>query len=69
MGFFTSINRDITFVKRLMRILNAIGSVSPDSPNLVCDDFEKACDRYKDNLAVLFEGKTLTYQQLDTLAN
>ena len=69
MGFFTSIKRDMTFVKRLARILRSISSVSPDSPNLVCDDFEKACDKYQNNLAVLFEGKTLTYQQLDTLAN
>ncbi|ESQ87178.1 acyl-CoA synthetase [Asticcacaulis sp. AC460] len=69
MGFFASIKRDATFVKRMIRILRSISGVSPDSPNLVCDDFERVADRYKDNLAVLFEGKTLTYQQLDTMAN
>ena len=69
MRFFDTIKRDFTFMKRLMRILRRIHNVSPDSPNLVCDDFEKVADQYPRNTAVTFEGKSLTYQQLDVLAN
>ncbi|MEI9903750.1 MAG: AMP-binding protein [Asticcacaulis sp.] len=56
-------------MKRLIRILQRIHSVSPDSDNLLCDDFEKAAGRHPDRVAVLFEGRTITYQQLDVLAN
>src|SRR5471030_3199115 len=69
MRFVDKIIRDFIFVKRLMRILRRIHDVSPDSPNLVCDDFEAAADKYGQNIAVMFEGKTLTYQQLDLQAN
>ncbi len=69
MRLFANIARDFTFMKRLMRILRRIKSVSPDSGNLVCDDFEKAAAQHPDRVAVLFEGKTMTYQQMDTLAN
>jgi len=69
MRLVDNIKRDFTFMKRLIRILRRIKPVSPDSPNLVCDDFEQAAGRFPTNIAVKFEGKTLTYQQLDTLAN
>ncbi len=69
MRLIANIKRDFIFLKRLIRILRRIHSVSPDSPNLVCDDFEAAADRHPDRVAVLFEGKTLTYQQMDVLAN
>ncbi len=73
MRLIANIKRDFVFMKRLIRILRRIHSVSPDSSNLLCDDFEKAAAQYPDRVAVLFEGKTLTYQltyqQLNTLAN
>jgi len=69
MGLITSIERDIVFMKRLMRILGRIRKVNPDAPNLVCDDFEAVADRLPQNAAISFEGRTLTYQQLDVLAN
>jgi len=69
MRLVANLKRDFTFMKRLVRILRRIHNVSPDSPNLVCDDFEKAATQFSKQPAVSFEGKTLTYQQLDTLAN
>jgi fatty-acyl-CoA synthase len=69
MSFVGNIKRDATFLKRLMRILRRIGSVSPDAPNLICDDFEKAADQWPTQTALVFENKTLSYQQLDTMAN
>ncbi|HEX7800895.1 MAG TPA: AMP-binding protein, partial [Asticcacaulis sp.] len=66
---FANIKRDLTFLKRLLRILRRINRISPDSSDLVCDDFEAVADRYPTRPAIGFEGKTVTYQQLDTLAN
>ncbi len=69
MSFVGNIKRDAVFLKRLLRILKRIRSVNPDSPDLLCDDFEKAADQFPTQTAIIFEGKSLTYQQLDTLAN
>lgn len=69
MSLVANIKRDVTFIKRLLRILRRIGPVKPDSPDLVCDDFEAAASKYPNNLAISFEGRSLTYLQLDTLAN
>lgn len=69
MGLTDIIKRDATFLRRLMRILGRIRSVNPDSPNLLCDDFEKAADQWPANEALQFEGRSLTYKELDTMAN
>ena len=69
MGFADTIKRDTIFVRRLLRILKRIRSVNPDSPQLVCDDFEKCVDQWPTQEAIQFEGRSLTYKALDTLAN
>ncbi|ESQ83916.1 acyl-CoA synthetase [Asticcacaulis sp. AC466] len=69
MRLVANMKRDFVFMKRLIRILRRIRPVSPDSPNLVCDDFEAAATRFPAQTAIKFEGKSLTYQQLDTMAN
>ena len=69
MGFIAKIKRDMVFTKRLLRILGRIRSVEPDSETLVCDDFEKVADQYPNNVAIIFEGRSLTYQQLELMAN
>src|SRR6185437_5272941 len=69
MGFADTIKRDTTFLRRLLRILKRIRSVNPDSPNLVCDDFEKCADQWPTLEAIQCEGRSLTYKELDTLAN
>jgi len=69
MGLAANIKRDFVFMKRLLRILKWIKPVNPDSHDLVCDDFEAAANKWPNNMAVRFEGKSLTYQQLDTMAN
>ncbi|MGZ3298672.1 MAG: AMP-binding protein, partial [Asticcacaulis sp.] len=61
--------RDALFLRRLVRILGRIKSVNPDSSNLVCDDFEKCADQFAGQVAIECDGRSLTYQQLDILAN
>jgi len=43
--------------------------IEPDSPWLLCDDIEAAVDKHPQRTAITFEGKSLTYAQLDAMAN
>ena len=69
MGFWGRAKREALFLRGLLRTLRRIRSVKPDSPDLVCDDLEAAVDRFGPRTAVVFEGRTVTYAQLDALAN
>lgn len=69
MGLVANIKRDLRFVAGLRRLLNRIKPISLDSDVLVCDDFEEAVDKFADNIAVEDEHRSLTYRELDALAN
>ncbi len=69
MRLSTKIRREIRFLKGLSRTLKRVKSIAPDSPNLICDDLEAAVDKWRDRQAVTFEGKTVTYAELDAIAN
>jgi fatty-acyl-CoA synthase len=43
--------------------------IKRDSPRLACDDLEAAVDKYATRTAIEFEGRSLTYAELDALAN
>ncbi|MDQ0465764.1 fatty-acyl-CoA synthase [Caulobacter ginsengisoli] len=61
--------RDWRFFKGLSRTLKWVKSIAPDSPNLICDDLEKAVDEHRDRPAITFEGRTVTYGEMDQIAN
>lgn len=61
--------REIKFARGLFRTLWRVRKIAPDSPVLVCDDFEEAVDRFADHTALVFENDRLTYRDLDGLAN
>ncbi|MBX3478562.1 MAG: long-chain-acyl-CoA synthetase [Brevundimonas sp.] len=69
MGLVANIKRDLRFVASLRRLLNRIKPITLDSPVLVSDDFEEAVDRFADKVAVQDEHRSLTYRELDALAN
>lgn len=69
MSLFDVIKRDFHYVKSALRLLSRIKGIEPSSSNLPCDDFEKIVDQYGPNPAIEFEGKVLTYAELDNLAN
>ncbi|MDP8915738.1 MAG: long-chain-acyl-CoA synthetase [Pseudomonadota bacterium] len=69
MGLASRVAREVRYMRGLTRALSRIKDVSADSPNLICDDWEKAVDRWGANIALSFEGRTLTYAQADALAN
>ena len=63
------IKREIRFLKGLRRTLARVASIAPNSPNLSCDDFEDAVDRFRERPALTFEGRTVTFAELDAIAN
>jgi len=63
------LKREWVFLKGLMRTLKRVKSIAPDSANLICDDLEAAVDRWSASPAITFEGKTITYAELDAIAN
>lgn len=69
MGLVANIRRDLKFAAGLRRLLNRIKPIQLESPDLVCDDFEEAVDRFADNVAVEDEHRSLTYRELDAMAN
>ena len=69
MGFITRIKREVRFLGALNHLLSGIKGISPDSHDLICDDFERAVDHWPDNVAVICDGRQLTYREMDALAN
>ncbi|ATC32524.1 long-chain-acyl-CoA synthetase [Caulobacter vibrioides] len=63
------IRREIRFLKGLSRTLKRVKTIGPDSPNLICDDLEAAVDKWGPRPAITFEGKTISYAELDAMAN
>ncbi len=63
------LRRELRFLSGLRRTLGRVRDVKPDSSTLACDDLEAAVDRHAQKPAIVFEGRTLTYAQLDALAN
>jgi fatty-acyl-CoA synthase len=63
------LKREWRFLKGLTRTLKRVKSIAPDSANLICDDLEAAVDHWTTSPAITFEGKTITYGELDAIAN
>ena len=69
MGFVANIRRDVRFARGLFRLLKRIKPIELDSDVLLCDDFEEAVDKFADNIAIDDGQRTLTYRDLDAMAN
>jgi fatty-acyl-CoA synthase len=63
------LQRDWRFAGGLNRTLKRVKSIASDSPNLICDDLQEAVDQWRDRSAITFEGRTLSYGELDAMAN
>jgi fatty-acyl-CoA synthase len=69
MRFWARAKREVRFIRGLLLTLGRIKSVKPDSKDLACDDIEAAVDKFGERPAVVFEGRTVSYAQLDAMAN
>lgn len=63
------LQRDWRFLRGLNRTLSRVKSIAPGSRNLICDDIEQAVARWRNRNAMTFEGRTVTYGELDAMAN
>jgi fatty-acyl-CoA synthase len=69
LSFADRLRREWIFLSSLTRTLARIRSIAPASANLVTDDLEAAVDRWRDREALSFEGHSISYAQMDALAN
>ncbi len=69
MRFWKRAAREWRYMRGLLRALKRVRSVTADSRHLACDDIEDAVDKFSARPAVVFEDRTLTYAELDALAN
>jgi fatty-acyl-CoA synthase len=69
MAFVANLKRDVRFFMGLRRLLNRIKPITLDSDVLVPDDFEEAVDKFSENIAVEDDSRSLTYRELDAMAN
>ena len=63
------LKRDWRFWQGLQRTLKRVKGIARDSNNLICDDIQAAVDRWRNARAMTFEGRTITYGELDAMAN
>ena len=63
------LKREWRFLRGLARTLNRVSGIAADSAHLICDDLEAAVDRWRSRCAITFEGLSLTYGELDAMAN
>ena len=63
------LKRDWLYTRGLNRTLKRVNSIGPDSTNLICDDLQASVDAHRDLPAMTFEGRTVTYGELDAMAN
>ena len=68
-GFWGRVRRELRFIGALRRSLKRLKGIEGSSRNLTCDDLEAAVDKFPQRPAIEFEGRTLTYAQLDAMAN
>jgi hypothetical protein len=65
MNVISRLKREVVYLSAMSRINNWLKDLAPDSKQLLPDDLEAICDRYNIRPAIIFEGKTWSYGQLD----
>jgi fatty-acyl-CoA synthase len=63
------VRRELKFLRGLLRTLGRVRTIAPDSSRLVCDDLEAAVDAWRTRRAITFGARTITYGELDEIAN
>jgi fatty-acyl-CoA synthase len=69
MRFQARLQREYRYLRGLLRTLGRVKSIAADSPNLICDDLEAAVDRWRERQAITFNDHTVTYGEMDAIAN
>ncbi len=64
-GLLGKISREVRLVSNMVKLLGLIGKIKPDSPQTVADILEHWAKVRPDNVAILFEGRSYTYRELE----
>ena len=63
------LQREWRYLRGLNRTLKRVKSIAAGSDNLACDDLEAAVARWRDRPALTFEGRTVSFGEMDAMAN
>uniref|UniRef100_UPI0035B33759 AMP-binding protein n=1 Tax=Phenylobacterium sp. TaxID=1871053 RepID=UPI0035B33759 len=63
------LERDWRFFRDLNRTLKRVKTIAPTSANLVCDDIQAAVDQWRERPALTYEKRTVTFGEMDAIAN
>ena len=69
MSILDTLKREYVYFRGITKTLKQIGTIEPGTKRTVPDDFEASVDKHKNNVAIRFEGKLFTYEELDARAN
>ncbi|MBU6471230.1 MAG: long-chain-acyl-CoA synthetase [Alphaproteobacteria bacterium] len=69
MGLFNALAREATYISAVGRTLYRLRHVKPDSPVTIADIVEGFARDKPDNVAILFDDRTLNYRALNEGAN
>ena len=61
----TRIQRELKFLRGLVRTLLRVRTIRPDSSRLICDDIEAAVDTWRERRAITMGPRTIAYGELD----
>jgi fatty-acyl-CoA synthase len=65
MGLFDAVAREATYITSLTRTLRRMRHVKPDSPVTIVDIVEGFARSKPDNIAILYQDRSITYRALD----
>ena len=68
-GLLSKVRREVSTLGTLLRIQSRMRSVKHDGTDTIADVFEKVAASRGSHPSVVFEGRSLTYGELDALAN
>ncbi len=63
------LRREWRFLRGLSRTLSRVKGIESASTNLICDDLQAAVDEWRGRPALTFEDRSVTYGELDAIAN
>lgn len=69
MSILATIKRELTYLRGVTGTLKQIGTIEAGTKRTVPDDYEASVDKHRNNVAIRFEGKLFTYDELDSRAN
>ncbi len=69
MELLSNAKRELKTIRILLRAKKWLDPIKNESTELLADDLEAAVDLYRDNTAFSFEGRHMSYGELDAFAN